>query len=517
MKTRFNRYLHLFIAITMLLISTLACGLSSGYGNTPEGVTRKLFDSLQENDANKYLDAITPEDRQQPGFFFYRQLIQGLFGGLGLGSMEASKPKIGFTSLKVTETSREGDLAAVEISGKLRDLNFALEQDFSTQVIVKKIDGQWLVDLSPEEVTTTPGGEVQVVPTQEPCRGWKFHVIEVEQKEEGGWIYYEGRLAVENTGSDLAPSFEAMDARSTIGDFTLTTAEGYTYEASWMADRWAWMTPAPRGIRFLLGSISAKAASGTTKHVIQTLCGPLDLDNPETNFRFPTEPSSTSFMKIGDPITLPEGILTITSAVLVPSTYSGNLPEDCDRKGNICVRFTFSNPNKGYDASINLTVYTLGDDGIPEIIPAGYIGLNAHAGPSLTVEGSKSFPISSTNNLLLVLVDTKTQTSYVIDLDKLDAISGVVEELPVAVVQITNTAVLPTNTDLYRVVHVVSNDVLNIREGAGVKYKIVGRIPYDGQGVQITGKGVTADNATWVPIIYEGISGWVNKYYLKKQ
>jgi uncharacterized protein YraI len=67
------------------------------------------------------------------------------------------------------------------------------------------------------------------------------------------------------------------------------------------------------------------------------------------------------------------------------------------------------------------------------------------------------------------------------------------------------------------VVHVASNDVLNIREGAGVKYKIVGTIPYNGRGIQITGGGVKADNATWVTIIYNGISGWVNSYYLTQQ
>jgi hypothetical protein len=423
MKTRFNRYFHLFMAIIMLLFSTPACGLSSGYGNTPEGVTRKLFDSLQENDANKYLDAITPEDRQQPGFFFYRQLIQGLFGGLGLGSVEAAKPKIGFSDLKIREIDRNGDIALVAVSGKLRDLNFALEQDFSTQVVVANIDGKWLVDLSPEQITTTPAGEVQVVPTQEPCRGWKFHLTEVKQEESEGWITFEGKLALENAGSDLAPSLRAMDAKHTIGnEFTMTTAEGYTYPVSWTVDNWAFGTAGPRGIRFVLGTIYGRAASGTTQHIAKTVCGALDLDNPETNFKFPTELSSSSFPRIGDQINLPEGILTITSAFIVPKR-STKLPEDCDHLMDaICVRYTFSNSNKGNDTSIHFTAYTLGDNGEPQYAQAAYSDFGITAGPGQTVEGTARFHNSTTNNLLLVLIDDKQQNSYVINLDKFDAI-----------------------------------------------------------------------------------------------
>jgi uncharacterized protein YgiM (DUF1202 family) len=69
----------------------------------------------------------------------------------------------------------------------------------------------------------------------------------------------------------------------------------------------------------------------------------------------------------------------------------------------------------------------------------------------------------------------------------------------------------------YRVAHVASNDVLNIREGAGIKYKIIATIPPTGIGIQITGDGVQANSATWVPIIYNGITGWVNSYYLTRQ
>lgn len=81
----------------------------------------------------------------------------------------------------------------------------------------------------------------------------------------------------------------------------------------------------------------------------------------------------------------------------------------------------------------------------------------------------------------------------------------------------SNTTIASPEIIFYRVINVANNDVLNIREGAGVNYAIVGTIPPDGRDIQILGDGVQANNATWVPIIYKGISGWVNSYYLAKQ
>lgn len=81
----------------------------------------------------------------------------------------------------------------------------------------------------------------------------------------------------------------------------------------------------------------------------------------------------------------------------------------------------------------------------------------------------------------------------------------------------TNSTALPSETILYRVINVSINDVLNIRTGAGTNYDIVGIIPYNGRDIQITGDSVQADNSTWVPILYEGITGWVNIYYLTVQ
>ena len=84
----------------------------------------------------------------------------------------------------------------------------------------------------------------------------------------------------------------------------------------------------------------------------------------------------------------------------------------------------------------------------------------------------------------------------------------------------TPTAVFaaPTPTPiLFRVVNVTDEDRLNIRAGPGIRYEVIGKIPKDGTGILITGEGVQADNTIWVPIVYNGISGWVNSFYLSRQ
>jgi WD40 repeat protein len=70
---------------------------------------------------------------------------------------------------------------------------------------------------------------------------------------------------------------------------------------------------------------------------------------------------------------------------------------------------------------------------------------------------------------------------------------------------------------LFKVVNVTEEDRLNIRAGPGIKYEIIGKIPKDGRGIQVTGAGVQADKTIWLPIVYKGISGWVNSFFLSKE
>lgn len=71
----------------------------------------------------------------------------------------------------------------------------------------------------------------------------------------------------------------------------------------------------------------------------------------------------------------------------------------------------------------------------------------------------------------------------------------------------------------YQVVDVADDDILNIRSAAGVQNPVVGTIPPYGSGVRITGSGVAVpgSDSPWVPVEYNGITGWVNSHYLASQ
>lgn len=63
----------------------------------------------------------------------------------------------------------------------------------------------------------------------------------------------------------------------------------------------------------------------------------------------------------------------------------------------------------------------------------------------------------------------------------------------------------------YKVVGVSYDDVLNVRSGPSVRYRIVGAIPPDTACVVRTGPR----RGNWVKISYADAKGWVNGRYLK--
>ena len=77
----------------------------------------------------------------------------------------------------------------------------------------------------------------------------------------------------------------------------------------------------------------------------------------------------------------------------------------------------------------------------------------------------------------------------------------------------------PTGPSLGRfaVVNVRSDDALNVRAGPGVGYVIAGTIPYYGRDVDVLVGGQEIGDAWWVPVQYEGVSGWVNSGFLARQ
>jgi hypothetical protein len=66
--------------------------------------------------------------------------------------------------------------------------------------------------------------------------------------------------------------------------------------------------------------------------------------------------------------------------------------------------------------------------------------------------------------------------------------------------------------DLFKVVGVPRDDVLNVREGPSSDHMIVGTVAPDTAGLRVTGPCLSV----WCPISYRGVAGWVNSTYLAK-
>lgn len=75
------------------------------------------------------------------------------------------------------------------------------------------------------------------------------------------------------------------------------------------------------------------------------------------------------------------------------------------------------------------------------------------------------------------------------------------------------TRTLKTATN-YSVFNVQPGDVLNVRAAAGAAAAVVGTLSPTATGIRVTGAGITQGGGRWVPIKYQGLSGWVNQNYL---
>lgn len=82
---------------------------------------------------------------------------------------------------------------------------------------------------------------------------------------------------------------------------------------------------------------------------------------------------------------------------------------------------------------------------------------------------------------------------------------------------IGTTDTLGNYVPLYKIVEVKANDTLNLRSMAGMNYPVISKIPYNGQNVEVTGKGVAVENSLWVPVRYQQVTGWVNSNFLAEQ
>lgn len=88
-----------------------------------------------------------------------------------------------------------------------------------------------------------------------------------------------------------------------------------------------------------------------------------------------------------------------------------------------------------------------------------------------------------------------------------DVNSGSVPALPIS---------QPPNlqNNLFRVLGVAREDMLNVRTRPGATSPIAGQLPNDTAGIRITGDEVSIGQDVWVPFQTLQISGWVNATYL---
>src|SRR4029077_17743459 len=65
---------------------------------------------------------------------------------------------------------------------------------------------------------------------------------------------------------------------------------------------------------------------------------------------------------------------------------------------------------------------------------------------------------------------------------------------------------------VYRVIGVAANDVLNVRQGPGARFPVVGTLPPDSRGVRLA--SAVGCVGGWCPANFQNASGWVNTLYL---
>lgn len=136
----------MLVVLTLLSIGLIACNKTP---NSPEGAVQLFLDGMQENDNDKLLDAVAPDERGDPSL-----LIAGNLSAIGsgvltgfLGTDFGLDLSFSFRDLKFRTEMNGADQATVYVSGRVR-LN-VLEQSFGPEPFeTRRVDGQWYVSLS---------------------------------------------------------------------------------------------------------------------------------------------------------------------------------------------------------------------------------------------------------------------------------------------------------------------------------------------------------------------------------
>ncbi|HBR58571.1 MAG TPA: hypothetical protein DEA22_14055 [Blastocatellia bacterium] len=77
--------------------------------------------------------------------------------------------------------------------------------------------------------------------------------------------------------------------------------------------------------------------------------------------------------------------------------------------------------------------------------------------------------------------------------------------------------ITPAPQQTYRVIRVSEGDVLHIRPAPGNLKVSLAQIPPGTAGIYVTGGAVRVGRTFWLPIRYNGISGWVNRSFLSAE
>jgi hypothetical protein len=71
--------------------------------------------------------------------------------------------------------------------------------------------------------------------------------------------------------------------------------------------------------------------------------------------------------------------------------------------------------------------------------------------------------------------------------------------------------------NLYAVVGVAPDDVLQLRKAPGATSAILGTIPAGSTGIMAIAPAKKIEGELWAPVVYQGLAGWVNASFLAKQ
>ncbi len=215
------------LVVIACLLSSAACqgqpavNINSGpsptpsFANSPEGAVRAMLNTIEQQDANRYLDAIDPMLRAEPNYFFKDALIKGIQSYLGLQGV-GDLSRVAFREVELKTRSSSDNLAVVDASGKVRNLAVATETAFAGEFYVRRVDGIWYVSdpgtVAPSTVEA-PQGAV-----------WKLIPISIEaEPRANGFLGYHVVLMLENQGS------KGERAEIDTGAGILETEEGFTY------------------------------------------------------------------------------------------------------------------------------------------------------------------------------------------------------------------------------------------------------------------------------------------------